>query len=704
MLKKAINRILSLVLISSFASSLFGSYLDYIFKDREPHINYIGQTGLIHLPSAEIHSAGSLNIAFSKGDLNKFASVVISPYDWFEASYYYHRPQDTFYIKPGSYIDKGFNFKVRKSFEKLDIAIGLDDIGGTGINSKEFIAGTYYGEFFKLTLGAGTGALAGDKTFKNPLGRLSKTFYQRPRTGCNDYKFCGVGEANFNSWFKGPIGLFGGVEIFIPKFNGLKVIIESNPYNYETFLAGGVKLESFKENRLKAKKFNYGLHMPVSKNFSISISSIKGNVIDINFITKFNLGEDRPKIQKQETKKISKNINPRIAFYEDILANLSKEDIYLQTANYMNGKNSINIVNNRFNNPIDVSYLAKEIVEELSEMHQLELKENEIIHSNSGIELGKVIFDNKVKESEGEEIKIYDTYKDSNNHEFKTIFKFPEIFNDLKPKLIHRYGDPKRFYAGGLDLQLESEIKFSQRLQLNAAISYQIYNQYKRLRYFPDSKYLYHVRTDAVQFLNQRKDLYLNTLQLDYIFSPRNNIYAKLSAGHFEMMFGGYGGEILWKPFDQMYYLGLDYYNVKQRSFKQDLSFQKYNVETGHLKLIYFFEPLEAFLNLSTGKYLAGDKGYTFDLSRQFKNGFRVGAYFTRTNISKLEYGEGAFDKGFYFQIPLSQIFRNGKMGAVNATIQPITRDGGAKLKVTNSLQEIMHSSMFYEYNYFIQD
>ena len=60
---------------------------------------------------------------------------------------------------------------------------------------------------------------------------------------------------------------------------------------------------------------------------------------------------------------------------------------------------------------------------------------------------------------------------------------------------------------------------------------------------------------------------------------------------------------------------------------------------------------------LSAGEYLAGDKGYTFEVSK-FENGVKFGA-FSRTDVSATEYGEGSFDKGIKLVIPFS-IFGKG--------------------------------------------
>ena len=79
--------------------------------------------------------------------------------------------------------------------------------------------------------------------------------------------------------------------------------------------------------------------------------------------------------------------------------------------------------------------------------------------------------------------------------------------------------------------------------------------------------------------------------------------------------------------------------------------FLDYETTTAHINFNYVFYKSKIEANLSYGRYLAKDDGYTLDLSRKTSNGFRSGIYFTRTNISAEEFGEGSFDKGFYFFI-----------------------------------------------------
>ncbi len=97
--------------------------------------------------------------------------------------------------------------------------------------------------------------------------------------------------------------------------------------------------------------------------------------------------------------------------------------------------------------------------------------------------------------------------------------------------------------------------------------------------------------------------------------------------------------------------LGAELNYVLQRDFDKRLGFQDYETATGHASFYY------AFANgfhgqIDAGRYLAGDWGATFGVDREFENGWRVGAYFTLTNMPFDEFGEGSFDKGIRLTIP----------------------------------------------------
>ena len=107
-------------------------------------------------------------------------------------------------------------------------------------------------------------------------------------------------------------------------------------------------------------------------------------------------------------------------------------------------------------------------------------------------------------------------------------------------------------------------------------------------------------------------------MQLNYIWKPYKNLFARLDVGFLEEMFGGFGGELYYRPFSSKFSASLSIHNVRQRGYKQRFKFRDYQTETGHLGLHYDFSK-GVHRQILIGKYLAGDKGATFDLSRRFK-------------------------------------------------------------------------------------
>ena len=138
---------------------------------------------------------------------------------------------------------------------------------------------------------------------------------------------------------------------------------------------------------------------------------------------------------------------------------------------------------------------------------------------------------------------------------------------------------------------------------------------------------------------------------------------------------------VLYKPFKSNFMIGMEAYHVKKRAFDQGLDFLDYETSIGHINLNYFFERSGIIANLSFGKYLARDIGYTLDLSRVTESGFRSGVFFTRTNVPAAEFGEGSFDKGFYFKIPFNLFSKSYTRQSLDFKLRPLTRDGGAKLE-----------------------
>ena len=547
----------------------------------------------------------------------------------------------------------------------------------------------------------GWGKFVGDNNFDNPLSFLSDSLNIRPSRSSN-YDLGGT--PSYDKWFRGDATLFGGIEYFFPKLSGLSMKLEYDPYDYFNFSANN-RRDALNNLRKKDSDINMGISYPFNDFLTIDASYIKGNTFNLSFTVgaTFN-GKLRNKPKFEPTIKTKENDEKsELIFYEDLLINLNNNNLLLQTASLSKEKLDISISTSQHRNAIRSSTYAGSIASKISKDHNINLNQINISHINAGVELNNITYiANHLDDSKDTPIEIVERYtkldsgnKNSyKNHEFQPSVEFPAVFSSVSPVLVSYIGNPEKFYFGGLDLQNTAEIQFNRSLLLSSEINYSLYNNFQDTISGPASR-MEHVRTDKVQYL-KNADLYIKRLQLDYIWSPKKDLYAKVSGGIFEGMFGGLGGQVLYKPFNSNFNISFEGFYVKQREYDQTFKFRKYKTTTGHLNLGYSL-PMGIESNLSYGRYLAKDDGFTFDLSRRTKSGFRAGIYFTRTNVSAELFGEGSFDKGFYFQIPMDLFSKDYKGGYSNFKLSPLTRDGGAKLEFEKDLRGLIYNSTLNE-------
>ena len=235
-------------------------------------------------------------------------------------------------------------------------------------------------------------------------------------------------------------------------------------------------------------------------------------------------------------------------------------------------------------------------------------------------------------------------------------------------------------------MKFNSTVIFRRGLSLSTVLGIDLYNNFDEFNNASSSK-IPHVRSDIQEYFSEGENN-IARMKINYIWSPYKDVFARIDFGLLEEMFGGVGGEIYYRPFNSNFSTGFQLHKVKQRGFKQRFKFREYQTETGHLGL-YYDLPQGVNAKLLIGKYLAGDKGATLDLSRRFDTGFTLGIFATKTNLSAEEFGEGSFDKGFYFSIPVDLFYTNYQAGDISFGLHPLTKDGGAILNTHNSLYSL---------------
>ena len=145
-------------------------------------------------------------------------------------------------------------------------------------------------------------------------------------------------------------------------------------------------------------------------------------------------------------------------------------------------------------------------------------------------------------------------------------------------------------------------------------------------------------------------------------------------------MYSGFGGELLYMPFKSRWAVSATINAIKKRDFDMKFGLLDYQTITPFISFFYASPLYNLDIGIHAGKYLAKDKGVTLELRRSFENGFSVGVFASRTNVSAEMFGEGGYDKGMFFRIPFNSFVRMNTRTAVATNIKSITRDGGQRL------------------------
>ena len=615
--------------------------------------NNHGSIGLINIPTARFYDESSFGLTIYDGNPDQKITMSSFPFDWLEASFFYTNIQDKPYciyefdpVCNQDYKDKGFNFKLRLKEEGIwpAIAIGINDIAGTGYYSSEYIVGSYGINKTDFHFGLGWGQLNGSKeNFKNPLGKINNSFYERPKT----FEDRG-GQFQPSRYFSGEtVSPFLGVTHAINEKFLLKL-------EYDTTVTPGEV--GFKE---ATQDFSFGFDFNLTKNFTIGISNERGNSTSIRFIYKNN-----PKISKPRYEYKDSNHKETDSSYVRFIRNLSENGIGVNKI--LEGSDQLGVQISQFRHPnLDV---IDEIIKRASYDAGLDMP----------VKANLTIADLKARtefdESFEQNSKLI--YQRQAKKKFKTNTRL-----EVRPFLASR----EEFFKGALMIENISEYSFLDNFFFSSNIKYSLADNFDDLKYPPVDTYPAQVRSDIKDYLiNYDEGIIIGRAQFDYYLSPKKNHHAMLTAGILEEMFNGIGFEYLYFKQDSNYAIGFEMFEVKKRDYEMRFGSLDYKNITGHLNFYYRNYgriPFDA--KISYGEYLAGDEGITFDLSRSFPNGTKFGVFASFTDVSTDQFGEGSFDKGIYFNIP---VFGN----LINYSWRPLTKDPGAKLNRKNTLHDLL--------------
>jgi hypothetical protein len=662
-----------------------------------PSLNFYGAPGLIDMPSGEAQPDGLLTVGTAHfGPVSRTTlSFQITPR--LSASFRYlgvRNWDDVVGSKFETYYDRSFDLRyqiLREGQYVPAVTIGLQDFVGTGVLSGEYIAATKnLTPDLKVTAGLGWGRLGS-------YGDIGAPFGARPAIDIGE-----GGKPNYNQWFRGPAAPFAGVEWQFRDGWTLKAEYSSDDYTLES----GTR-QTFE----RSSPFNFGLEYQPNDQVRLGAYYLYGSEIGLSAQLFMN-PKQRPMGGVTGAAPSPVKLRPSRAADPDawspewvaqdgaretLIGNLNKwlekDGIIVEAMGYDGRTAQVRIRNTMYD--AEAQAIGR-VARAMTAVMPASVETFEIVPVVNGMPASKVALQRSDIERYEFAVGASDAIRaraviSDPGRPIAGLGYDPELypkFNwSLGPYAKTRLFDPNNPFQIAVGLRLAGEYKIAPGLTLSGAITKRLAGDLGKSNR-PSTSVLQHVRTDG-NLYDKEGDPALEHLTLAWNGYLGNDLYGRVTAGYLESMFGGVSAEVLWKQPNSRFAVGAEVNYVKQREFEQGFGFQDYSVVTGHLS--GYMELGEDFhAQLDVGRYLAGDIGATLSLDREFDNGWKVGVFATKTDVSSADFGEGSFDKGIRLEVPLTWALGTPSRKSNKVLLRPITRDGGAKLSVEGRLYPLV--------------
>lgn len=660
-------------------------WLSHPPRDLALSYNDWGTLGLIQTPTARMASAGNAALTMSRAYPYTRMTGTMQIMDWFELAVRWSSVSNRLYSSSATfsggqaYKDKSVDFKVRLLEESAwlpEFSVGLRDVGGTGYFSGEYLVSSKRTGDFDWSLGLGWGYLGARGSLGNPFSVLSPKFNTRPGN-----QVATVGTLNSVSMFRGRTSLFGGVQYQTPLRDVLlKLEYDGNDYQHEPQA----------NNQKQATPFNFGVVYRVNSGVDLAVNWERGTTLAMGLSLHGDLSKlSMPKLSDPV-------VDPVVALYPE------QEPDWARVAALLEEKTSWKVLQiRRAGSELVVRFRQADLgywndaVDRIAAVLHASVPGKGILifriqSEDYGLDLHEFQVDRRAWveartgyiPSHHRRPAVYEEHAyDQPGHfgEQMLFGKAPDKFaGDTGMVLSNAFGGPEGLlyrigWGGSGNLQLGAHSWWSGALQVG------LIDNYDKFVYPASNSTLPRVRTHVQEYAATSR-ITMPVFQFTHADRLGRDSFYSVYGGMLESMYGGVGGEWLYRPWQSPLAFGVDVNAVRQRGFAQDFSFRPYKTLTGHASLYWDtgFQGINA--TVRAGRYLAGDLGATLDLSRVFDNGVKMGAFATKTDVSAAQFGEGSFDKGVYLTFPFDAMLMRSSSDMAAINWHPLLRDGGAML------------------------
>ena len=674
-----------------------------------PAVNTYGVPGLIDMPSAEMQPDAELTTSLAlMGNGIGRGQIGFQLTPRLQAVFRYASVPDFLALDgPGAprsrLYDRSFDVRfqlLRERGWRPAVTVGLQDIGGTSIYSGEYVAATkrFARGRLAVTGGIGWGRLGSRGGFSNPLGALSDRFDDRPPVDAGE-----GGEFSTDQFFRGDAALFGGVAWAVNDRLLLKAEYSSDAYDTEDSL-DIVDIGS---------PLNFGLDYQLRDGLRLGAYVLGGTEVGVTL--QFALNPKRPPngsglegAPLPVTARPSRAAAPQLwteawvgnpAVETPVIAGLSQamsaQGLTLVSWNLAGDRAQIRFRNGTYRSQAQAigraaRALSGTVPSSVETFILVPVNDDGV--AGAAVVLARSDIEALETAPDGTEAilaraQILDAAALPDAPLRFGEAAYPRFDWRIGPSVSTTFFEPDQPLRLDLNLQAAGRWEPTPGLVFEGAVSRRIVGNRDERRE-PQESLLPRVRTNSAAF-SETDGPFVPYLTGAYFFRPGPGLYGRVSAGLLESQYAGVSAEMLWKPVDRRLALGVEVNRVRQRDFDKRFGLRDLDATTAFVT--GYLEHGGGFHSrLAVGQYLAGDVGATYELTREFANGWRVGAYATKTDVSAETFGEGSFDKGIRLTIPLDWVSGRPSRDSTSVLIQPVLRDGGARLNLRDRLYPLV--------------
>ncbi|MEO8164337.1 MAG: YjbH domain-containing protein [Betaproteobacteria bacterium] len=262
----------------------------------------------------------------------------------------------------------------------------------------------------------------------------------------------------------------------------------------------------------------------------------------------------------------------------------------------------------------------------------------------------------------------------------------------ISPKVGLYLNDPSGAFRYDTFLQASYDYNIASGLFLSTAARVTLLEDISDVTQ-PSNSELPHVRSDIAQYYRHNGPK-LTKVMLNKYFHPQERVYVRASAGIYELMYGGAGGQVLYHPQSAAWAVDFTADWLRQRNFVGFFGFQDYQTVTALAAFHYRLPYYGLTGTVRAGRFLARDNGVRVEVKRRFASGFELGAWYTVTDGRDITTpgtpDKPYYDKGIYGSIPLTAMLTRDTQVTSAFSLSPWTRDVGQMVQSPGDLYELV--------------